>query len=233
MDLRTCDLLYRGGPSQQTSAELRDGLTEITPGSPLGHPAISLRAQARRQSPPGRNRRWRTSRRHRYASGVELVVERIPATASYPLRQAVLRPHQSIEAVVWEGDDEPRTATFGALDARSGAIVGVGTVFPEAAPFPPEAVGLSPETGLEGAAWRLRGMATRADLRGEGIGSSVLRAVVDHVSSQGGLLIWCNARVGAVGFYERAGFATFGDEWVLASIGPHVVMWRQLEPERA
>ena len=162
---------------------------------------------------------------------VEVAVVEIPVVASYPLRQRVLRPHQGLEAVAWEGDEEPATASFGAVDRQDGAIVGVATVFPEPAPFTPEAVGLEASVAIEEATWRLRGMATSESLRGQGIGSAVLKAVLDHVAAKGGRLIWCNARVGAVGFYERAGFATWGDEWVLASIGPHVVMWRQVEPE--
>jgi GNAT superfamily N-acetyltransferase len=162
---------------------------------------------------------------------VELVVDRVPTSASYPLRQAVLRPHQDLEAVVWEGDDEPDTATFAAFEPEGGAIVGVATVFPEAAPFAPDAVGLDASYGMENRAWRLRGMATAEGLRNQGIGSMVLKAVSDHVASRGGRLLWCNARVGAVAFYEQAGFATFGDEWVLASIGPHIVMWRRVDQE--
>jgi ribosomal protein S18 acetylase RimI-like enzyme len=76
-------------------------------------------------------------------------------------------------------------------------------------------------------------MATREDLRGQGVGSRVLGAVVDHVASRGGLLVWCNARVGAIAFYERAGFSTYGEEWVLPSVGPHVVMWRRVEEKGA
>jgi GNAT superfamily N-acetyltransferase len=164
---------------------------------------------------------------------VEVSVERIPAAASYPLRHVVLRPHQSIEAVVWEGDDEPGTATFGAVERASGAIVGVATVFREPTPFDPAEVGIPPGASSEETTWRLRGMATREDLRGQGIGSRVLRAVLDHVAGEGGDLIWCNARVGAIAFYRQAGFEAWGDEWELPSIGPHVVMWRRVEAERA
>jgi GNAT superfamily N-acetyltransferase len=72
-------------------------------------------------------------------------------------------------------------------------------------------------------------MATRHDVQGQGIGSMVLNAALDHVAAGGGDLLWCNARVGAIGFYERAGFRTWGDVWVIPDIGPHVVMWRRIE----
>lgn len=164
---------------------------------------------------------------------MEVDIELIPAAASYPLRQTVLRPHQSIEEMVWEKDDEPGTATFGAVDRADGEVVGVATVFREPPPFDPAEAGV-PFGAVSGAqAWRLRGMAVRKDLQGQGIGALVLDALLDHVAAEGGNLLWCNARVSALGFYERAGFKAWGDEWELPVIGPHVVMWRWIEPKRA
>jgi GNAT superfamily N-acetyltransferase len=159
---------------------------------------------------------------------VDVGVERIPTAASYPLRHAVLRPHQPFEAAAWEGDDDPTTATFGAVDRATGAVVGVATVFPEPAPFELSEVGLGAGTASKETTWRLRGMATDEAVRGRGIGSKVLDAVVAHVGAEGGELLWCNARVGAVAFYERAGFRTWGELWDLPTVGPHVVMWRRV-----
>ena len=142
------------------------------------------------------------------------------------MRHSVLRPHLAFEAVVWEGDDDPVTATFGAMDRETGAVVGVATVFPEPGPFEPSEVGLAPGASSKDTTWRLRGMATEEAARGRGIGSMVLEAAVDHVAAEGGELLWCNARIGAVAFYERAGFRTWGEVWDLPSVGPHIVMWR-------
>jgi GNAT superfamily N-acetyltransferase len=161
---------------------------------------------------------------------MELDVELIPAAASYPIRHAVLRPHQSIEDVPFKEDDEAGTATFGAIERGSGAVVGVATVFRDPAPFDAPQAGVPAGGGSEASTWRLRGMATRAAAQGQGIGSMVLNAALDHVAAEGGDLIWCNARVSARTFYERAGFRTWGEEWVIASHGPHVVMWRWIEP---
>jgi GNAT superfamily N-acetyltransferase len=163
---------------------------------------------------------------------VEVDVEVIPTADSYALRHAVLRPRQSIDKVVWDNDDDPGTATFGAIDRASRSVVGVATVFREPAPFDVTEAGVPPGAGSRTTTWRLRGMATRPDAQGQGIGSSVLRAVFDHVAAAGGDLLWCNARVSAVTFYERAGFRTWGEEWVAAYIGPHVVMWRWIESKK-
>ena len=162
---------------------------------------------------------------------MEVKVELIETAASYPLRHAILRPQQDSATVAWEGDDDLGTATFGAVDQVSRDVLSVATVFRETAPCRPVDVGLAVGMGGDKTTWRLRGMATRADLQGNGLGSMVINAVFDYVADNGGDLIWCNARVRAVAFYKRAGFVTWGSEWTLPSIGPHVVMWRRIEEE--
>lgn len=47
-----------------------------------------------------------------------------------------------------------------------------------------------------------------------------------HVEARGGGLLWCNARLTAVGFYQRGGFETLGEPWEEPLIGPHVAMWK-------
>jgi GNAT superfamily N-acetyltransferase len=132
--------------------------------------------------------------------GMEVDVELILAAASYPIRHAVLRPHQSIEDVPFKEDDEAGTATFGAIERGSGAVVGAATVFRDPAPFDAPQAGVPSGVRSEASTWRLRGMATRADAQGQGIGSMVLNAALDHVAAEGGDLVWCNARVSALTF---------------------------------
>ncbi|MDT3445366.1 MULTISPECIES: GNAT family N-acetyltransferase [unclassified Pseudofrankia] len=145
-------------------------------------------------------------------AGVRL--ERVEAEVTLPLRQRVLRPHQAVHDVVFPGDDEPDSAHVVAVLA-DGTVVGTVSVMREEAPW-----------GAAG--WRLRGMATDEAMRGLGIGSRLLAAAVDHVRGHGGGLLWCNARVRAVPFYERGGLRTRGEPWEEPRIGPHVVMWRDV-----
>ena len=166
---------------------------------------------------------------------MEVDIERVAPAASYPLRQAVLRPHQRIEEVATPDDDDPDSATFGAVDCATGVLVGTATVLREEATWQDRTPYRSELTRAQD--WRLRFMATREDLRGQGIGSLVLDAALAHVAAEaanegrGIVLVWCNARVSAIAFYERAGFRTRGEEWV-TPFGPHVVMWRTLETGR-
>jgi GNAT superfamily N-acetyltransferase len=146
-----------------------------------------------------------------------MVVERVPPEATYPLRGRVLRPGAPPDRVHLAADDHPETAAFAARD-RDGTVVGTAIVYPEGCPWLPD----------RPAAWRLRGMATAEGRRSEGVGGRVIDAVLAHVAGAGGELVWCNARVPARRFYERAGFAVHGDEWVDPEIGPHVAMWREV-----
>jgi GNAT superfamily N-acetyltransferase len=144
-----------------------------------------------------------------------VTVERVPPELTYPLRQRVLRPHQPVREVRFPGEDDVRSGTYAASTA-DGEVVGTVTVHPEPCPWRPADAG----------AWRLRGMATAAELQGRGVGSTLLRAALDHVAAAGGALVWCNARTPAQEFYARAGFATYGEPWELGDIGPHIRMWR-------
>ena len=71
-------------------------------------------------------------------------------------------------------------------------------------------------------------MATVPSVRGAGHGRALLELCFDHIRAQGGRLLWCNARVVALGFYKRLGFVAEGPEFDIHPIGPHYVMTRQL-----
>jgi predicted GNAT family N-acyltransferase len=61
----------------------------------------------------------------------------------------------------------------------------------------------------------------------------VLGYAIGHVAKQGGGVLWCQARVPARRFYERAGFVPAGAEWLEPQIGPHIAMWREVAAEPA
>lgn len=134
------------------------------------------------------------------------------AGVTFPLRQRVLRPHQSLDQLALPGDDDPDSAHYAAVDA--GEVIATASVRREAPPWAPAAQ----------PSWRLRGMATAEQRRGQGVGATVLAAVVEHVRRSGGGLLWCNARTSALSFYRRAGFATRGEPWMDPAIGQHIAM---------
>ena len=150
---------------------------------------------------------------------VEYTVEQVPVERTRALRKAVLRPYLPDDDPYALADDQlPSTVAFGAV-ASDGELIGVVRVAPEPPPFDP-----SNQRG-----WRLRGMATSPSARNLGVGTALLRATVDHVATTGGGTLWCNARVSARGLYQRGGMQQWGGVWDEPHIGPHIVMWRNID----
>src|SRR5215210_2058823 len=92
-------------------------------------------------------------------------VRPVPLAQTRALRQAVLRPHQSIEELAAQEPDG--AVAVGAFEG--GELVAVGLVGPDGEP----------------GAWRVRGMATAPGARGRGAGAAVLGALVRHATEQG------------------------------------------------
>jgi ribosomal protein S18 acetylase RimI-like enzyme len=132
----------------------------------------------------------------------------VPIADTRPLRQAVLRPHQSLEDLA--AHEAPDAFAVGVFEGDE--LISVGFVVPEGGPGD----------------WRVRGMATAQAARGRGAGAAVLDALVAHALAQGAERIWCNARTRALSLYERAGFRVASDEFELPEIGPHHVMERRV-----
>jgi GNAT superfamily N-acetyltransferase len=132
-----------------------------------------------------------------------------------PLRMEVLRPGRPPGSSSYAGDDDPRAWHVAVI--VDDAVVSVGTVFPDTPTWEPGRV----------EAWRVRGMATRPALRGRRFGHAVLSALIEHARANGGRFLWCEARIGAISFYQRAGFVTEGEPFVMEDV-EHIHMWRDL-----
>jgi GNAT superfamily N-acetyltransferase len=134
----------------------------------------------------------------------DLAVRPIPLAQTRTLRQAVLRPHQTVEELA--AHEPPEAFAVGAF--ADGELVAVGLVGREGGP----------------GAWRVRAMATAQPARGQGVGTAVLAALLDHARAHGATRVWCHARTPARSLYERAGFAAVSEEFELPDIGPHLLM---------
>ena len=140
-----------------------------------------------------------------------ITVRVITAPEARPLRHAVLRPGRPLSAGNFSGDDDPTTRHFGAY--RDGVLLGVASVYRAELPEKP---------GVP--AVQLRGMAVEPDVRGSGIGRQLIHACVEFSRDNGVGLLWCNARVTAVGFYRKLGFEIIGEEFEIPDVGPHFRM---------
>ena len=133
------------------------------------------------------------------------------------LRLAVLRPGFPREAAIFPLDREPTTHHFVAVTPAN-RIVGCVTISCRAF------------DSHDGDAIQLRAMAVAEEFRGAGIGRMLLARVDEHLRAlpPPRPILWCNARVGAIGFYERCGWRVVSDVFDSPPAGPHVRMTREL-----
>ncbi|MBN2329049.1 MAG: GNAT family N-acetyltransferase [Candidatus Omnitrophica bacterium] len=79
-------------------------------------------------------------------------------------------------------------------------------------------------------AWQLRGMASDPDYRAMGVGARLLKFAESALKEQSNVRrLWCNARSSAMRFYEKQGWTTASDEFIIAHIGPHFKMIKILD----
>jgi len=146
-------------------------------------------------------------------SSDNVVVRRCTAEQIVPLRHVVLRAGLPIDAARFPGDDAPDAVHFAA--ERGGEIIGCCTLHQE--PYGGEP------------AWRLRGMAVAEAEQGGGVGRALLAAVDDYVRQHPhSNLLWANARLIAIKFYERLGWKVVSDLFDIPTAGPHHVMIKRL-----
>ncbi len=156
---------------------------------------------------------------------VRFAVREVPPRATRALRREVLRPGARLDEAL-QDDEAPGARGFAAF-TDDAVPIACGLVLPAAPPAP-----LRARVGRD-LGFRLRGMATVPEHRGEGAGTLVLAACMDYVAEAGGGLLWCHARVPARSLYERAGFAVEGEPFEEPGIGPHLLMWVRVAPASA
>lgn len=134
--------------------------------------------------------------------------ERVTLDEVFPFRRSLLRPPGHVEPPK-PGDLHPRAAHF--VARRGVEIMACASVHPE-------------PLGESRDAWQLRGVATAAEARRRGFGRAVVEAAMAHARAEGASVVWCHARVVAIPFYERLGFAAEGPVYELPVSGPHRLM---------
>jgi len=150
----------------------------------------------------------------------------ITSRETLALRAAVLRPGRPLEECMFPGDDDPATLHVGAeLD---GEIVAIASIYHEARSDHGPGGAERARDHDAGSAWRLRGMATAPSVRRRGAGAAALTLCEEHARANGATLLWCNARLEAVAFYEAGGWTVLGEQFDIPTVGPHLVMERRL-----
>ena len=142
----------------------------------------------------------------------EYHVVELTAEETYPLRLAVLRNDTPNTELNFAEDDLPGTVHLGVRDG--GELVAIST-------WVPRPYGVEP-------AVQVRGMATAAHRRGQGLGGVLVEAGCARAVSVAPL-VWARARDTALPFYVRHGFSIVGDGFVDDATGkPHHLITRRL-----
>jgi GNAT superfamily N-acetyltransferase len=144
--------------------------------------------------------------------------QRVPLDRVIDLRHDILRAGLPRQTAIFDGDDETDTAHFAAID--DGRVVGCVTIMRR--PY------------SDHDAWQLRGMAVNADVRGQGVGAMLLTVAEAHARQAGGpVLLWCNAREPAVGFYQHHGWQLASERFDIPTAGPHFRMTKPVDAAAA
>ena len=128
------------------------------------------------------------------------------------LRHRVLRAGLPRETAHFDGDQLTTTNHFAATIA--GKVVGCATIIRSQWDSEP--------------AWQLRGMAVDDAARSLGIGKELLDAIDQFVRNSPTRLMWCNARVPAVGFYLKMRWTVMSEEFEVPTAGPHLKMLKRI-----
>ena len=76
---------------------------------------------------------------------------------------------------------------------------------------------------------QIRQMGTRESWRRQGLASGLVIALEAAAISQWGAKSgWLQARLSAIPMYASEGWKTFGEEYEVVGIGPHLSMWKML-----
>lgn len=129
--------------------------------------------------------------------------------ATFDLRRRVLRAHAPDLPVTNPQDEAPGAFHLAVVDGD--VVVAVGSFSPSG----------------EGAV-RLRGMAVEPSRQSQGLGGLLLDRAVERLTRAGDVtLLWANARMPALAFYERHGFVAVGEPFDEVGI-PHVRVERAI-----
>jgi GNAT superfamily N-acetyltransferase len=139
-----------------------------------------------------------------------------------PLRSVVLREGRPFTECRFAEDGEPGSFHVGAFlttDTGGKQLVGIASWYRKDL------------EGESGAGWQLRGMAVAAAEQRHGVGGELLKFSEAHLRATSGVnYLWCNARVKAIGFYERHGWRAVSDAFEIAGVGPHRRMVKRILP---
>ncbi|SFU40169.1 Predicted N-acyltransferase, GNAT family [Pustulibacterium marinum] len=131
------------------------------------------------------------------------------------VRHPILREGKPLESCIFLGDHSAGTFHLGYYENNQ--LVGVVTLFKKN----------YGENG--GIGYQLRGMAVLQEFQGKQIGRKLVEKAEQIAIQRYGNYVWMNARIVAVGFYEKMGYHKVSNAFDVPGIGNHFTMLKKLQ----
>jgi GNAT superfamily N-acetyltransferase len=141
-------------------------------------------------------------------------IKQIEAIETFSVRHPVLRAGKPVESCRFDGDNLESTKHFGLFLENN--LIGVISLFENTNSL------FTPEKQFQ-----IRGMAVLDNQQKKGFGADLVNYAENYIREQNGKLIWFNARINAVGFYEKLGYKIIGDAFEIGDIGTHYVLFKE------
>lgn len=143
----------------------------------------------------------------------DFVVECVSSELTRSIRHQVLWQHKASPDLCVLDSDSAENAFHVGVSCRS-ELISVGSFFPQ-----------QHSKFSVSHAYRLRAMATMPNYHSKGSGRVLIEFALGVLRERKVDLLWCDARLSAVGFYERLGFSVNHEIYEVPLIGPHKLMW--------
>ena len=141
-------------------------------------------------------------------------IKKITSAKALPIRHRILRKGEAIERCIYPSDDLETTLHFGLYENE--VLSGIISVFET-----------KKDIFTDEKQFQIRGMAVLENHRNKGFGAALVRHVEDYLKRENQHTIWFNARIIAIGFYEKLGFVKIGDSFEIDTIGVHYIMYKK------
>ena len=140
-------------------------------------------------------------------------IKNIKVEETYNIRQSVLRDNIPLP-YKFDGDLDKDTFHMGAFENKK--LIAVSSFMKVS------------NANFKGTQYQLRGMATLTKHQGLNAGKLMLQQTFLMLKNMKVDVLWCNARLNAINFYEKQGFVIFGSQFNVDYIGPHFIMYKDL-----
>ena len=150
-----------------------------------------------------------------FISKIKMIsIKKITAAEALPIRHQILRKGERIEKCMYPGDDFESTFHFGLFEEE--VLSGIISVFET-----------KNNIFTDEKQFQIRGMAVLENNRKKGFGVILVCHVEAYLKKENQYTIWFNARIVAIGFYEKLGYVKIGEPFEIDTIGIHYIMYKK------